>query len=83
MERKPDSANRISKVRRIPYCTTTKLEGGHKVNRNSKRSYKKTIWQKETKFIRIEDREKYVARSQKYPFELTLEKARPEKIQIF
>ena len=43
MERKPDSANRISKVRRIPYCTTTKLEGGHKVNRNSKRSYKKTI----------------------------------------
>jgi len=61
----------------------TKLGGNYKVDGNSKRSYKKAIWQKEIKSIRIEDRRQYVARSQKYPFKLTLEKARPGKIQIF
>jgi len=43
MERKPSSANGISKIRRVSYWTTTKLEGGYEVNRNSKRSYEKAI----------------------------------------
>jgi len=43
MERKPNSANRTSKLRIIPYWTTTKLGKGHEVNRNSKRSYEKII----------------------------------------
>jgi len=43
MERKPDGANRISKVVRISYWITKKLGGSHKVDRNSKRSYKKAV----------------------------------------
>jgi len=39
----PDSTNKISKVKIIPYWTTMKLGGGHKINRNSKRSYEKVI----------------------------------------
>jgi len=43
MENKPEDANRILKVRRISYWTTTKLGRGHKVNGNSKRNYEKAI----------------------------------------
>jgi len=39
----PDSANKISIVKRIPYWTTMKLGEGHKINGNSKRSYEKVI----------------------------------------
>ena len=35
------------------------------------------------KFTRVEGRGQCVARSQKYPLELTLEEAGPEKIQTF
>jgi len=43
MERKPDGADRISKTRRIPHWTAKKLGKSYKVNRNSKKSYEKTI----------------------------------------
>ena len=43
MEREPDNADGIFKTRIIPYWITIKLEGGHKVDKNSKKSYKKTI----------------------------------------
>jgi len=79
----PDGAKKISKVKRIPYWTTMKLGGGHKINENSKRSYEKIIWQEETKSTRIEGRRQHVIISQKYLFELTLKKAGPEEIQTF
>jgi len=40
MEREP---NNIDRIPRISYWTTTKLGAGHKVDGNSKRSYKKAI----------------------------------------
>ena len=82
MEEKPDGANKVSKVRRIFYWTTTKLGEGYKVNGNSKKSYEKAIWQEEMKSTRIEGREQCMVRSQKYTFKLTLKEARPEKIWI-
>jgi len=43
MEREPDSVDRISKTRRIPYWTAKKLGRSYEVDGNSKRSYEKTI----------------------------------------
>ena len=43
MEREPNNADEISKTRRISHQITTKLEEGHEVNRDSKKSYEKTI----------------------------------------
>jgi len=43
MEREPDNVDEISKTGRISHWITTKLEGGHKVNENSKKSYEKAI----------------------------------------
>jgi len=41
MERKPDSANGISKVRRISYYITKKLGKSQEVNENSKKAMKR------------------------------------------
>ena len=55
MEIKPDSIDIISKAKRISHKITKKLEESHKVDKNSKRNYEKTIWQEKMKFIRTED----------------------------
>ena len=81
MERKPDIADGISKIGRIPHWTAKKLGRGYKIDGNSKKSYEKTIWQEEMKPIRTKDRRQYVAESQEYPFKQTFKKAWPEKIQ--
>ena len=60
MKRKPDSTDGISKIRKIPYQTTKKLGWSHKVNRNSKRSYEKTVWQEEMKSTRTKERGQYM-----------------------
>ena len=54
MERESDSENRITKTERFSWRTTKKLRRSENVDRNSKRSYKEAVWQKEKKFTRIE-----------------------------
>ena len=41
LEKEPNDTDRVSKIRRIPYRITKKLEGSHKVNENSKQAIKK------------------------------------------
>jgi len=43
IERKFDSADRVSKIRRISQRITKKLRKSYKVNKNSKKSYKEAI----------------------------------------
>jgi len=62
MKRKPNSKNRITKTREFPWKTIKKLGSSKEINGNSKRSYKETIWQKEIKFTRIEERRQYKAK---------------------
>ena len=50
MERKPDSANGIFKVRKIPYWVIRKLGRGQEANENSKRDYEKAVV---TNFIQL------------------------------
>ena len=72
MEREPDSENRITKTGNFSQKTTKKLENSKEVNKNGKRSHEKVVWQEKAKLARIEEKRQYVARSQKYSFELTL-----------
>ena len=80
MERKPDNKNRITKTEWVSRRTTKKLEQSKNIDGYSKRSYEKAIWQKEKKSTRIEGWKQYVARSQKYPFEVTFKNIRPKEI---
>ena len=80
MKRESNNIDGISKTKRLPHWITTKLGGGYEVNKNSKKSYKKAIWQEEMKLTRIEDRRQCVVGSNKYPFKSTLKEAWPEKI---
>jgi len=41
LEKEPNDTDRVSKIRRIPYRITKKLEGSYKVNENSKQAMKK------------------------------------------
>jgi len=43
MERQPGDINRVSKIRRIPYGTTTKLGKSNKVDRRGLKEYEKAI----------------------------------------
>ena len=63
MERKPDGTDGILKIRKIPYRTIKKLGESYQINRNSKESYEKAIWQEETKSIKTEGWRQCVVRS--------------------
>ena len=83
MERKIDSADGVSKIRRISQRITKKLRGSYEVNKNSKISYEEAIWQEKEKSTKIASRRQYVVGSQEYSFKSTLKEVEPEKIQTF
>jgi len=80
MERQPGGTNRVSKIRRISYRSTKKLERGHKVNGSSLEEYEEAIRQETKESLRIEGWRQCVAGEQKYPFEQTLEEVGLKKI---
>ena len=59
------------------------MKSSEELHGNGKRSYEETIQQEEAEPIRTKEKRQHVTGSQKYPFELTLKEAKPEKIQTF
>jgi len=83
IEREHNSKDRITKARRFSQETTKELRSSKEVNGNGKKSHEEAVQQEKEKPIRIKGRRQCVARSQEYPFKLTLKKTGSEKIQIF
>ena len=80
MKEKPDCENKITKAGRFSYWITKKLERSNKIDRNSKKSYKKAIQQEKKESTRIQGRRQYVAGSQEYPLKQTFKETQLKKI---
>jgi len=56
------------------------LENDKIIDGNSKKSHEKTVQQEKTKFLRIEARRQYVAKSKKYLVKMALQETGPKVI---
>ena len=83
MKEQPHSTIGISKIRRVPYRITKKLEADYKVNERSIEEYKEVVWQEKTKFLRVKGWKKHVVGEQEYPIKLTLKEVGLKKIWTF
>ena len=83
MEEGPNNKNRITKTEWLSWRITKKLGQSKEIDGYSKKSHKEAIQQEKKKSTRIEGWGQYMARSQKYPFKVTLKEAGLKKIQTF